>query len=199
MSFWLKSSASWEISVEKIEIALRKLVGYDNPKKTPVIFSWIDKNLLLRGLRKIVDDKSIGIMRYEEWEIVMNEWEWDCFYFFLLIEWDLVVCKEDIEIAQISESNIVWEIGFAMTAHWIPGKRTAKVQANEVSYLLPIGMDFIWSLPESEKTKLYRNLVFELSQKLFRTTDRMYWDNHVNLSAAGTVTRARESVGQLFL
>lgn len=158
---------------KKHGIALvKRVIWYDNPKETPPIFVWINRDILLDLLVVIYNR---GIDEVLEWEIVIKEWDPDCSNFYLLLSGTLEICLGDICVADINKWSVVWEM-------WFIGEssRTATVKAKEKSYLLTLDRTFIESLPIEDQLILSKNITKDVIAKLRKTTQkaRGNWKSH---------------------
>lgn len=159
------NTASWAISTIDIDVILKKLIWYDNPQNTPSIFAWIDRDVLFDSIKDVY--RKIGVLKYAKWEIIMKEWDWQCYEFFLLLKWKIEIHKGKKHIADLDELRVVWEMWFFWKEiNWKTRKRTATVKAWEECYMLPLNKSFMLSLPAADRIAILENLLAEMIYKL---------------------------------
>lgn len=171
-SVW-KSVNFWDTPLGK---NVKIIIGYNDSEEnkwinTPLIFLWVDKDLLLNAIGVVcTPGTGIGILKFEPyqkpWDEVITEWKWDCNYFFLLLGWKLGIYKKDIKVATIGIRSVVWEIWFFSNA-W----RTAEVRPEETCFLLPLDKFFIASLTPEAREQIKTNLISALAEKLDSMND----------------------------
>jgi len=159
---WTPDSGK-DLSKKHGESLIKDVIWWNNPKKIPSIFVWLDKEALLKALMRVYN--SEGIEEVLKWKDVISEWDKDCTNFYLFLKWKLWIYKGNKFVTNVDKLSVVWEMWFL----WA-NRRTASVRAIETSYLLPLNRSFTNMLPHKDRAELMENIGKELARKLYITT-----------------------------
>lgn len=154
----------------------KKVTSFDtfpqvNPNKLyfdEILTKLMEKTTFFHGLAKEIVFQSLQKIREVPTGVVLiEENSRGCDFFYLLLKGRLGVYEGDIKIAEISGTQIFWEIGF------FNGKRIATVQTEEKSYVAKITREFIEGLDPKVQAVFFQNIASELSTKI-STSNGMY-------------------------
>lgn len=135
------------------------------------LFKWLDEKIILKWLK----NKKIELLKFKPGYKIINEYDNDCRFFYLLLKWSVWIYKNNNKICDIDKMSLIGELWFINPLI----RRTATVLTHEDTFLMRFNQDFIDSLDLSDQIKIYKNISVEIVERLESLNKVLVWKKEV--------------------
>lgn len=135
--------------------------------------SYLFYNVNYKIILQLLRDGVISVVKYKPGQVIIQQWDKDSRFFYLLLRWKVSVLVDKLQICIVDKMSLIWEISFINSEI----ERSATVLCQDESFLLKFDHSFFDKISIEDKANIYYNISKELAMRL-SNANKIISSNH---------------------